>query len=350
MTYGRDSGRVSVVLGLICAVVACMMLAAVMYCPAADAGVKDKLLGKKGQSQLDKPADGVSGEEKPAEAGVYEGPKKIIAATKFKSTSGVHWDNGEAMGAMLSEALMATGRFIVVERAELGDLITEQDLGAEGRTTPQTAAKIGNMLGASILVMGTVTQFEEQAAGKAGGISVPIPGVPASIGLGGGKVTAFVKINLRLVDTSTGKILGTANADGTAAGKGTSGGINVHGVDLRGEQSKKTPIGQACQDAINEAVAFVVKTMEKVPFYARVAEVEGSKIYINAGSNRNMKEGMVLHGYKVTKEIKDPDTGQVLDMMEAKTGSVKIDSVQEKISIGTKVEGTITQGQKLRMD
>ncbi|MBN2307359.1 MAG: hypothetical protein JXR94_00210 [Candidatus Hydrogenedentes bacterium] len=303
-------------------------------------------MNKKGE--LDQEADGVSGEEAPAAEGVYEGPKKIIAATKFKSTSGIHWDAGEALGAMLSESLMATGRFIVVERAEVDDLIKEQDLGAEGRVTQATAAKFGNMLGASILVMGTVTQLEEQAAGQGGGVGVPLPGV-GSVSLGGGKMTAYVKINLRLVDTETGKILSTHNADGTATAKSRGGGLGVKGFTLNGEESKKTPIGQACQDAIDQAVAHIIKTMESVPFYAKVADISGSDITINAGTNRNMKPGMVLEGYKVVKEIKDPDTGLVISVQEEKTGAIRIREVQEKISVAEKIEGEIGPGQKLKL-
>jgi curli biogenesis system outer membrane secretion channel CsgG len=331
------------------AVVACLSVALVFASTPANAGLLKKLRGPSQEEQLDKPADGVSGEEKPAAAGVYEGPKKIIAATKFKSTSGINWDNGEAMGAMLSEALMATGKFIVVERAEVDDLIKEQDMGAEGRVTQATAAQFGQMLGASILVMGAVTQFEDGAASGNAGVGVPVPGL-GSMRVGGGKTTAYVKVNLRMVDTTTGKILSTHNADGTASGKAKSGGLAIKGFDIHGGNAKQTPIGQACQDAIDQAVVHISQVMKGVPFYARVAEVDGGDIYINAGSNRNMKEGMVLNGYKVVKEIKDPDTGLVIDVKEEKTGSVKITSVKEKISIAQKVDGAITKGQTLKMD
>ena len=205
------------------------------------------------------------------------------------------------------------------------------------------------MLGASILVMGTVTQMEEQAASKGGGVGVPLPGI-GSARLGGGKTKAYVKVNLRLVDTTTGKILGTANADGTVTGKSKGGGLSVKGFSAHGDEAKQEPIGQAAQQAIDEAVEFIIQHMAKVPFYARVADIDGSTIYINAGTNRNMKPDMVLHGYRVTKEIKDPDTGLVIEVMEEKTGSVKIKEVREKVSTAEKIEGTIEKSQKLRMD
>ena len=349
MVLSGSTGRKRMRMACSLVVVMCFGGLVVLQSGPAWAGWRDRLPGKKAEAALDNEATGVSGEEKPPPEGVYEGPKKIIAATKFKSTVGAQPDCGEATGAMLSEALMATGRFIVVERAEVADITGEQDMGVEGRITQATAAKFGNMLGASVLVMGTVTQFEEQAAGKAGGIGLPVPGI-GSVSLGGNKMTAFVKVNLRLVDTETGKILSTHNADGTASGKGKGLGLGIKGISAQGSTSVQTPIGQALQDAIDQAVAHISKTMEGVPFFAKVADVSGSEIIINAGSNRNMKEGMVLTGYKIVKEIKDPDTGLVIAVTEEATGKVKIDRVDEKISYATKTEGSVTQGQKLKLN
>ncbi len=262
------------------------------------------------ENKLDKDADGVSGDEQQAEAGSYTGPKKIIAVSSFKSGGQIAYDTGAALSAMLSESLMATGKFIVVERTEVDSLLGEQNLGADGRTTSQTAAKMGNMLGTSILVMGTVTQFESNAASSSGGVGFK------GVRVGGGKTTAYVKINIRLVDTSTGRILSTHNADGTATGKSKSGGANIGGASISGSQSKQTPIGQAAQDAIDQAVKHLGENMKDVPFMAKVADISGADIYINAGSLRNMQPGMVLKAYKTVKEITDPDTGLALDVIE----------------------------------
>lgn len=344
MSRPRGSQDRGLVMGLAGLVVVGLLMG--LLANPAEAGLKDKF---KKKERLDQPADGAVADQQAPPPGVYEGPKKIIAVTKFKSTSGIGWDTGEALGAILSDSLMKTNRFEVVERAEVDDIIGEQDLGAEGRTTIATAPKVGQMLGASLLVMGAVTQFEQNASSGGGGIGIPIPYV-GSARLGGAKVTAYVKINLRLVDTTTGKIVATANADGTASGKSAAAGAYIEGFSFDGEGAKEEPLAKAAEDAINQAVAFITEHMNAVPFYARVAEVEGGTVYINAGANRNMKPDMVLQGYKVTKEIKDPDTGLVIDAVEEKTGSVKITEVKDKISIATIVEGAVEKGQKLRLE
>lgn len=307
-----------------------------------DAGAAAKMKKGRQEEKLESEATGTSASQ-PASGG-YTGPKKIIAVSSFKSSVGIDAGAGEGLCAMLSEELMGTGRFMVVERAQLGSLIDEQDLGAEGRTNPQTAAKIGEMLGASILVMGTVTQFEQTATSTGGGVGIPIPGVGA-VGLGGKKSTGYVKINLRLVDTTTGQILSTATADGTFTGKAGGGAAYIKGFSVAGSKERNEPVGQAAEDAIKKAVAFIENNMANVPFAAKVAEVDGSSVYINAGSNRNVQTGLVLNAYAVVKEIKDPDTGLILDSIKEKTGSIEVVSVQENLSICKIVDGTIRNGQ-----
>src|SRR5437870_12116774 len=61
-------------------------------------------------------------------------------------------------GMMISE-LSQNPAARVVERQEGQHLIDEQNLGAQGRVDPQTAAKVGKLVGAHYVVMGTFIDF-----------------------------------------------------------------------------------------------------------------------------------------------------------------------------------------------
>jgi len=61
-------------------------------------------------------------------------------------------------GMMISE-LTQNPAARVVERQEIQRLVDEQNLGAQGRVDPQTAAKIGKLVGARYMVMGTFVDF-----------------------------------------------------------------------------------------------------------------------------------------------------------------------------------------------
>jgi TolB-like protein len=61
-------------------------------------------------------------------------------------------------GMLISElALNPSAR--IVEREEIQKLVEEQNLGASGRVDPQTAAKIGKLVGARYVVLGTFIDF-----------------------------------------------------------------------------------------------------------------------------------------------------------------------------------------------
>lgn len=61
-------------------------------------------------------------------------------------------------GMMISE-LSQNPAARLVERQDVQRLVDEQNLGAQGRVDPQTASKIGKLVGARYMVMGTFVDF-----------------------------------------------------------------------------------------------------------------------------------------------------------------------------------------------
>ena len=101
------------------------------------------------------------------------GPKARVAVSRFndKSAKGNYTGQiGDGMAEMLSNALFSTNRFIVLERQALGDVIKEQDLGAAGRVRQDTAAPVGELEGADLLIQGTITEFEPGSSGAGGSL------------------------------------------------------------------------------------------------------------------------------------------------------------------------------------
>ena len=63
------------------------------------------------------------------------------------------------IAGMLISELSANPAARIVERETLQRLIDEQNLGAQGRITPETAAKIGKLVGARYVVLGNFIDF-----------------------------------------------------------------------------------------------------------------------------------------------------------------------------------------------
>src|SRR3954462_14152495 len=91
-----------------------------------------------------------------------QGAKPRVAVLAFQNNSTWSWwgDNlGGAAADEMATQLVQSGKFTVLERAQLGALLSEQELGASGRVAPGTAAKIGKVLGVQLLLTGSITQF-----------------------------------------------------------------------------------------------------------------------------------------------------------------------------------------------
>ncbi|MEW6416814.1 MAG: CsgG/HfaB family protein [Nitrospirota bacterium] len=279
----------------------------------------------------------------------YYGPKKRVAVTRFENkVTGVYgnWKLGEGFAEMLTTELMKTGRFIVVERQVLQDVIGEQELGQTGLVKQESAAKVGELLGAQIILRGVVSEFDMAESGGGGGIGI------AGFRLGVKTSSAHVAVDIRLIDTTTGQVLYSHNATGHAEASGVGVGIARGQVDFNAEGFKKTPLGQATRQAISDCVNFIISKMEAIPFSAKVIKVMGENVYINAGSNLNIKPGMVFKAYSVGEAIIDPDTNLVLGQEEKMVGLVEVKTVQDKFSIGYPKSGvtTLKKGDVLRLE
>src|SRR6266550_1214042 len=65
----------------------------------------------------------------------------------------------KGIAGMLISELAANPAARVVEREEIEKLLAEQSLGASGKVTPETAAKIGKLVGARYVITGTFIDF-----------------------------------------------------------------------------------------------------------------------------------------------------------------------------------------------
>lgn len=197
-----------------------------------------------------------------AQQEAYNGPKARIAVSRFTDKTGKGWwtgSIGDGMADMLATALFQTNRYIVLERQTLKDVLQEQDLAAAGRVRQETAAPIGEIEGAELLVTGAVTEFEPGArGGGAGLLGRLIPGADVVGAIAGAVKQAHIAIDLRLIDTRTSRIVAATSVEGKAtdiAGLGALVGGSLAGA-LGGWS--KTPMEKAIRVALGEAVKFVV--------------------------------------------------------------------------------------------
>jgi hypothetical protein len=235
------------------------------------------------------------------------------------------------MAAELTTALVNSGYFIVVERAELASVLREQEMGLQKIVSGETAAQVSRVLGAQLLIRGSVTEFDQRAGGT--GLRVGAGTGMFGGALGGQTTEGVVAMDIRLIDTTTGQVVQSHRAEAKLSAAGISADIKVDRVTFGGDHFNKTVLGQATRKAIEQAVAFIIQAMETVPWTGRVVEAIGDQVYINAGANAGVKTGDVFIISTVVRELTDPSTGELLWVEEVKLGEIQIESVQEKFSI-----------------
>ena len=272
------------------------------------------------------------------------GLKYSITVSKFENRAGWsgQWDIGDAWGSVMTDALQGSGKFIVLGEKDMrGEAMLEQDLAAAGRTAGgKMAPKTGQMTPAQLLVKGEITHVQSSTSGGGGGLNFK------GIHLGGAKDTAEINATIYIVDSQTGQVKASTKVVGKAGRKGL--GLGYSGSALGGltgdfDGFKKDNVGKACEDAVGQAVEFLVKQLDKIPWTGSVVSASKGKIIVNRGSREGVTVGQAFT--VGTLEITtDPDSGEVLDSSVTKVASIKAATVKEKISIceavgdGSKIE------------
>ena len=125
----------------------------------------------------------------PAWAKPSHGPRLTITVARFNLKADFEavygpTDVGGGLTSMLTTALSESNRFLVVERGLISDVFAEQELTAAGLVSEEAAARPGKLIGAQLLVVGSITEFNEAESGKGFSIGIGGLGGRKRLGLG----------------------------------------------------------------------------------------------------------------------------------------------------------------------
>jgi curli biogenesis system outer membrane secretion channel CsgG len=256
----------------------------------------------------------------------------------FENKTGYHgWRLGRGAADMLTTELVKSGKLDMFEREQLDNVLKEQNLGSSGRIDPTTAARIGKLLGVKYIITGAVTEYGRSKSGG-GGPDIKV-----------GKTTYQATVDVRLVDTTSGRIV---FAD---TGSGTKSGLRVKvfgwgGGEKANEKSSKEVMRLAIKDVARkmETVNLSNSTSSRVSrtstngsdAKALVADVDGNIITLNKGADVGFKQGQTVTIKRQGKVIKDPATGKVLKVKFKTVGTVKLTTVEGSYSEGETISGS----------
>jgi curli biogenesis system outer membrane secretion channel CsgG len=275
--------------------------------------------------------------------------------TSLQAIFGTQANIGQGIQAMLVKRVAEGGKFTVVERKKIANVMKEQDFNASNRVKQGSGARIGQIRGADLTVMGDIVVFGRDDRRTSAGVGAGVFGAGGgAIGGSKGDFKAVVVLDYRIVDEETSEVVGSGEARGeskrTSKGFGAAmfaGGVFAGGgVNMTSSNFGETIIGEATMDAVNKLAANINSADltggaggRELDLDAKVADVSGSSITINAGTAAGLRVGQTFTIYHKGKEIKDPSTGEVLDVQTTPLGTLTITVVRDKISVGNYAGG-----------
>lgn len=276
------------------------------------------------------------------------GLRYTVSVTKFENRSGWsgQWDLGDAWGAVLTDILNQTGRFIVLGEKDMRqEAMNEQDFAASGRTAQGAKTPvIGQMTPAQILIKGVITHVQDRTSSTGGGIAIH------GIALGGSKSTAEINVTMYMIDSTTGQVLASTSVVGKS--NSSSALIGVYGSwgGAGYGNFQKSNMGKAVENAVSQGAQWMIAQLPKIAWRGEVAMVNNGNIYINRGTREGVTTGQTFI-VGTPNIIRDPSTGEVLDESVDEVARLEVVTVKEKLSICQVISGNpdaVSKGMMIR--
>ncbi len=181
---------------------------------------------------------------------------------------------GSVVNEWFITALVKDGRFEIVERGLIQNIFEEQNLSLSGHVDTKNATKIGKILGAKLLVTGSILDFQNR-----------------------------FELNARLIDVETGTIIAAES---------------LRNIDPA-----------TIEDDVNSITTLLINA---IPLEGYVVKRNDNIITLDLGINSGVKKKMHFLVFEKGEKLIHPVTGKVLDIEIIKKGIVTVNKIKEKIS------------------
>jgi len=229
-----------------------------------------------------------------AGVGATDYHKTKVAVLDFQQQGSFsNQDVGKIVAEWFTTSLVEAGRFEVIERRLMQQILQEQKMGSSGLLDPNSASRIGKLLGVKTVVTGTVQSYERT-----------------------------YELNVRLINVETGAII---TADRVRAGSTTS---------------------------LNDLVAKIsARIIRHFPLEGYVVKRDGDAIMVDLGRQAGVRPGFAFTVYLEGAPVRHPKTGEILSIERVPKGLLKITEVRDKTAQAVIVQetcaGCIQAGQQV---
>jgi len=223
---------------------------------------------------------------------------------------------------ILSAKLFETGKFLMLERADIAKI--EKELEISGQAPKLSVA-------ADYLVLGSITEFGRKNVSEVGVFSRVK------------KQEAFAKVHIRIVDVQTGKIIYSDEGRGTAYSEaGTVFGVG----DKAGYDS--TLNDKVIEAAIADLASNIIENMLDKPWRAYILAEQDGQLIISGGKSQNIQPQDTFSVLARGKIVKNPQTNMMIELPGKKIATLTVASVvgdtpETEISLCDVIEGDLSK-------
>lgn len=241
-----------------------------------------------------------------AQEETYTGLKRRVAIARFSDETrrgssffvDANYDRiGKQASDMLAARLTDSGRFIMLERTDLNQVIAEQNY----------ANLEPSRVGADFLIIGSVSEF--------GHSNVSETGVFTRNRI----QQATATVNVRLVDTTNGQIVFSQEASGQARAEAST----TFGVGERAAFDTALA-DRAVSAAISQVVSNVMENLLNRPWQAYLVGEQNGSLLMTGGQRQGLSVGDSLVLYRRGEKVRNPQTGLDIELPAERLGELEV--------------------------
>lgn len=243
-----------------------------------------------------------------------------------------------ALVDLFTTALVEKGSLRVFERERLASIMKEQNLGLSGNITPDTAVKIGKLIGVQYLLTGRVTEFAMKGKSFGGAFNVAFK--YKSQELKG-------RLDIRLIRTDTGEIVYVDKGSGEKKFKSLKVASFGGGTDF--DETMVNDIFEPIIEGMAQKMSSKVSSLKIAPAAlskneGTIIKVSDGEVFISLGTRNGVNNGDTFTVFRKGDALIDPDTGEELGADEETIGTVTITKASEKFSVCKVNSGNVKKG------
>ena len=230
------------------------------------------------------------------------GFKKKVAILDFENNTTYKEEKiAEAVAKRLSDKLEATQRVVTLDKTVVSQMLNREGFKFEKLWDPAAMKRAHQSLGIQAFALGTVTDVSLLSS-KASETS--------------DEEVAFAtsKVEIRLIDASTGNLLKTF-----------IGRSPIFGTKESGEYSRGKAVLKAIDFGLDDVLDGFLRQLDLLDWTTTIARTDGENIYLNAGKLSGVRIGDTLEVFEPGKEIFNPNTNLSLGWTTGKLkGAVRV--------------------------